>query len=81
MDLNELQSLLIRDLTGLAQKLDIKDGVAGLNKQELIYASLKRKLRKKGYFLPVAYLRSCKMAMVFCDLRISTTCQVRTTFM
>ena len=48
MDLNELQSLLIRDLTELAQKLDIKDGVAGLNKQELIIRILEAQAKKEG---------------------------------
>ena len=36
MNLNELQSLNIRELNELAQKLSIVGGVAGLNKQELI---------------------------------------------
>ena len=35
MDLNELQSLHIRELTELAQKLNIEGSIAGLNKQEL----------------------------------------------
>ena len=35
MDLNELQSLGIRELTELANKIDVEGGVAGLNKQEL----------------------------------------------
>ncbi|SVA27907.1 uncharacterized protein METZ01_LOCUS80761 [marine metagenome] len=48
MDLNELQSLLIRDLTELAQKLDIKDGVSGLNKQELIIRILEAQAKKEG---------------------------------
>ena len=48
MDLNELQSLLIRDLTGLAQELDVKGGVAGLNKQELIIRILEAQAKKEG---------------------------------
>ena len=48
MDLNELQSLLIRDLTELAQKLDVKGGVAGLNKQELIIRILEAQAEKEG---------------------------------
>ena len=36
MNLNELQSLNIRELNELAQKLSIQGGVSGLNKQELI---------------------------------------------
>ena len=48
MDLDELQSLLIRDLTGLAQKLDVKGGVAGLNKQELIIRILEAQAEKEG---------------------------------
>ena len=48
MDLNELQSLLIRDLTGLAQELDVKGGVAGLNKQELIVRILEAQAEKEG---------------------------------
>ena len=48
MDLNELQSLLIRDLTGLAQELDVKGGVAGLNKQELIIRILEAQAEKEG---------------------------------
>jgi len=35
MDLNELQSLQIRELTELAQKLNIDGDIAGLNKQGL----------------------------------------------
>ena len=48
MDLNELQSLLIRDLTELAQKLGVKGGVAGLNKQELIIRILEAQAEKEG---------------------------------
>tara|TARA_Y100000294_G_C8558005_1_gene337937 strand:- start:278 stop:1528 length:1251 start_codon:yes stop_codon:yes gene_type:complete len=48
MDLNELQSLLIRDLTGLAQELDVKGGVSGLNKQELIVRILEAQAEKEG---------------------------------
>lgn len=36
MDLNELQSLNIRELSKLAQELNIDGGIAGLNKQALI---------------------------------------------
>ena len=36
MDLNELQSLNIRELSELAQKLNIDGGIAGLNRQALI---------------------------------------------
>ena len=40
MNLNELQSLNIRELNELAQKISIQGGVSGLNKQELIVKSL-----------------------------------------
>ena len=35
MDLNELQSLGIRELTEYASQLKIEGGISGLNKQEL----------------------------------------------
>ena len=50
MDLNELQSLHIRELTELAQKLDIEGGVAGLNKQELTVRILEANAKKDGSF-------------------------------
>ena len=46
MNLNELQSLNIREVTELAQKYNIEGGIAGLNKQELINLFL----RKFPYF-------------------------------
>ena len=36
MDLNELQSLDIRELSKLAQKLNIDGAIAGINRQALI---------------------------------------------
>ena len=48
MDLNELQSLHIRELTELAQELDIEGGVAGLNKQELTVRILEAQAKKEG---------------------------------
>ncbi len=48
MDLNELQSLQIRELTELAQKLNIDDGIAGLNKQELTIRILEAHAKKEG---------------------------------
>ena len=48
MDLNELQSLQIRELTELAQKLNIDGGVAGLNKQELTVRILEAQAKKEG---------------------------------
>ena len=36
MDLNELQALRIKELSELAQNLNINGGISGLNKQELI---------------------------------------------
>ena len=50
MDLNELQSLNISELTKLAQKLKIEDGVAGLNKQELTVKILEENAKKEGSF-------------------------------
>ena len=50
MDLNELQSLTISELTKLAQKLKIEDGVAGLNKQELTVKILEENAKKEGSF-------------------------------
>ena len=46
MDLNELQSLQIRELAELAQKLNIEGGVSGLNKQELTVRILKAQAKK-----------------------------------
>ena len=48
MDLNELQSLGIRELTELANKLDVEGGVAGLNKQELTVRILEAQAKQDG---------------------------------
>jgi len=48
MDLNELQSLGIRQLTELANKFDIEGGVAGLNKQELTVRILEAQAKQDG---------------------------------
>ena len=48
MDLNELQSLQIRELAELAKKLDIEGGVSGLNKQELTVKILEANAKKEG---------------------------------
>ena len=50
MNLNELQSLNIRELTELAQKLKFEGGVAGLNKQELIVKILEAQSKKDDAF-------------------------------
>ena len=50
MDLNELQSLHIKELTKLAQDLKIEGGVTGLNKQELIVKILEANAKKDGSF-------------------------------
>ena len=50
MDLNELQSLHIRELTELAQKLNIEGGTAGLNKQELTVRILEANAKNDGSF-------------------------------
>jgi|TARA_B110000444_G_scaffold60181_1_gene56011 transcription termination factor Rho len=50
MDLNELQSLHIKELTKLAQDLKIEGGVTGLNKQELIVKLLEANAKKDGSF-------------------------------
>ena len=50
MNLNELQSLNIRELNELAQKLSIDGGVAGLNKQELIVKILETHAKKDNSF-------------------------------
>ena len=46
MDLNVLQSLQIRELAELAQKLNIEGGVSGLNKQELTVRILEAQAKK-----------------------------------
>ena len=48
MDLNQLQSLGIRELSKLASKLAIDGGVAGLNKQELTVRILEAQAKKDG---------------------------------
>jgi len=50
MNLNELQSLNIRELNELAQKLSIKGGASGLNKQELIVKILETHAKKDNSF-------------------------------
>tara|TARA_B100001123_G_scaffold129073_1_gene149943 strand:+ start:559 stop:1809 length:1251 start_codon:yes stop_codon:yes gene_type:complete len=48
MDLNELQSLGIRELSELALKFNIEGGIAGLNKQELTVKILEAQAKKDG---------------------------------
>ena len=50
MDLNELQSLNIRELSKLAQKLEIDGGLAGLNRQSLIVKILEANAKNDGSF-------------------------------
>ena len=50
MNLNELQSLNIREVTELAQKYNIEGGIAGLNKQELIVKILETHAKKDNAF-------------------------------
>ena len=50
MNLNELQSLNIRELNELAHKLSIQGGVSGLNKQELIVKILETHAKKDNSF-------------------------------
>ncbi len=50
MNLNELQSLNIREVTELAQKYNIEGGIAGLNKQELIVKILETHAKKDNSF-------------------------------
>ncbi len=50
MNLNELQALRIRELTELAQKLDITENIAGLNRQELTLKILEANAKKEGAF-------------------------------
>tara|TARA_B100001250_G_scaffold168328_2_gene145016 strand:+ start:1972 stop:3222 length:1251 start_codon:yes stop_codon:yes gene_type:complete len=48
MDLNELQSLGIRELTKYAGQLEIEGGIAGLNKQELTAKIMETQAKKEG---------------------------------
>ena len=50
MNLNELQSLNIRELNDLAQDLNIEGGIGGLNKQELIVKILETHAKKDNSF-------------------------------
>ena len=50
MNLNELQSLHIRELTKLAQKLNLDIDTSRLNKQELIVKILEEQAKKDGSF-------------------------------
>ena len=50
MNLNGLQSLNIREVTELAQKLNIEGGITGLNKQELIVKILETHAKKDNAF-------------------------------
>ena len=50
MDLNELQSLNIRELSKLAQKLNVDGGIAGLNRQALIIKILETNAKNDGSF-------------------------------
>ena len=48
MDLNELQSLDIRELSKLAQKLNIDGVIAGINRQALIIKILEANAKNDG---------------------------------
>ena len=48
MNLNELQALRIKELSELAQNLNINGGISGLNKQELIIRILEAQAEKEG---------------------------------
>ncbi len=48
MDLNELQSLGIRELTEMAADLKIEGGISGLNKQELTVKIMEAQAKKEG---------------------------------
>ena len=48
MNLNELQVLRIKELSELAQDLNINGGISGLNKQELIIRILEAQAEKEG---------------------------------
>ena len=50
MNLNELQSLHIRELTKLAHELNLGDVISRLNKQELIVKILEEQAKKDGSF-------------------------------
>ena len=50
MNLNELQSLHIRELTKFAQKLNLDNDISRLNKQELIVKILEEQAKKEGSF-------------------------------
>ena len=50
MNLNELQSLHIKELTKLAQELNISDNIVGLNKQELTVKILEANAKKENAF-------------------------------
>ena len=54
MDVNELQSQKIRDLTKFAQELDIEE-FAGLSKQELILSILEAHNKKKVLCRPAEF--------------------------
>ena len=65
MDLNELQSLHIKELTELAQKLKIEGGVAGLNKQELTVKILEENAKKNGDFTVIRIVKDHLIRIVF----------------
>ena len=48
MNLNELQVLRIKELSELAQDLNVNGGISGLNKQELIIRILEAQAEKEG---------------------------------
>ena len=50
MNLNELQSLHIKELTKLAQELNISENIVGLNKQELTVKILEANAKKENAF-------------------------------
>ena len=48
MNLNELQTLRIKELSDLAHNLSVNGGISGLNKQELIIKILEAQAEKEG---------------------------------
>ena len=80
MDVNQLQSQNIAELTKFANELEVEE-ISGLSKQELIVKILEAHNKKKEFFKRGAFLKFWKRGMVFYEAQILIIYQVQMIFM
>ena len=79
MNLVDLKHKKIKELVSLAASLDI-EGYSNMTRQELIFAILKEQVKMESCG-EVAFLKYCRMVLVFFVRLITTTCQGLMIFM